>query len=361
MARKLRLQYPGAIYHVLSRGDRREDIFRDDGDRERFLTTLAEACTKTASQVHAFCLMRNHFHLVIETPQANLVAGMKWLLGTYTTRFNRRHALVGHLFSGRYKSLLVGGAGGYLRTVCDYVHLNPARAGLLTPQQPLQSFPWSSLPLYLSTPPRRPAWLRVDRLLGECGIRQDTAAGRREFEGRLEGQREHENAGEFGEVRRGWCLGDDEFRNELLSQMSAKAGANHYGRELHEASEVKANRIVSEELQRIEWREADLQSRRKGAPEKIVIAQRLRRETTMTLQWVADRLRMGAKTHLSHLLYWQRRKPAELSVTPKTRASNPKKPSIRPVTTIVTSKPVTDELYLPRTDPFAVQFDTSFD
>jgi REP element-mobilizing transposase RayT len=118
MARKLRVQYPGAIYHVLNRGDRRETIFRADQDRVLFIDTLAETCQKTGWQVHALCLMSNHFHLVLETPNANLVAGMKWFLGTYTSRFNRRHKLFGHLFSGRYKSLVVDGSGtGYLRTV----------------------------------------------------------------------------------------------------------------------------------------------------------------------------------------------------------------------------------------------------
>ncbi len=112
MARKLRLEFPEAIYHVLNRGDRREAIFRNDQDRQQFLTTLGEACAKTGWQVQAYCLMDNHFHLVVRTPQANLVAGMKWFLGTYTTRFNRRHNLSGHLFSGRYKALLVGGVVG---------------------------------------------------------------------------------------------------------------------------------------------------------------------------------------------------------------------------------------------------------
>ena len=88
-------------------GDRREDIFRDDADRQRFLDTLSEACGKTGWQVLALCLMPNHFHLVVETPQPNLVAGMKWLLGTYTARFSRRHRLCGDLFSGRYQALVV--------------------------------------------------------------------------------------------------------------------------------------------------------------------------------------------------------------------------------------------------------------
>src|ERR1041385_2778911 len=150
MARKLRVQYPGAIYHVLNRGDRREPIFKDDADHRRFLDTLGETCVKTGWQVHAYCLMRNHFHLVVETPQPNLVAGMKWFLGTYTSRFNRRHKLCGHLFSGRYKSLIVDGSGnGYLKSVCDYVHLNPARARLVGREEALRSFAWSSWPTYL--------------------------------------------------------------------------------------------------------------------------------------------------------------------------------------------------------------------
>jgi putative transposase len=88
MARQLRIEYEGAIYHVLSRGDRREDIFWDDGDRASFLELLSQTCGKSAWQVHAYCLMSNHFHLVVETPRANLVSGMKWLLGNYTMRLN---------------------------------------------------------------------------------------------------------------------------------------------------------------------------------------------------------------------------------------------------------------------------------
>src|SRR5438445_4970993 len=178
MARKLRVEYPGAIYHIMNRGDRREPIFKDDADRQRFVETLADACAKTGWEVHAYVLMPNHFHLVVETPQPNLVAGMKWFLGTYTARFNRRHKLFGHLFSGRYKSLVVDGSGtGYLKTVCDYVHLNPVRAKLLTPEEPLCAFSWSSFPEYLEAPSRRAPSLRLDRLFREMSIPQDTPAG----------------------------------------------------------------------------------------------------------------------------------------------------------------------------------------
>ena len=307
MARRLRVEFPGAIYHLINRGDRREDIFRDEADRERFLETLGEACLKTHWQVHAYCLMRNHFHLVVETPQPNLVAGMKWFLGTYTSRFNRRHKLFGHLFSGRYKSLPVGGQGGYLRTVCEYVHLNPVRARLLRPEASLRSYRWSSYPQYLQAPSRRPGWLRVDRLLGELGIARDSAAGRRQLERRIEERRIQEQNPEFKAVRRGWCFGDEQFRKELLERMSGKVGMCHYGPEVKESAEQQAERALAEELVGHRWTPDHLRAERKGHPIKIAIARRLRAGTTMTLQWIAQRLQMGTKTHLAHLLYWDRK------------------------------------------------------
>ena len=143
MARKLRVQYPGAIYHLMNRGDRLEAIFIDDVDRHLFLETLGEACEKTDWQVHARCLMSNHFHFVTETPRGNLVAGMEWFFGVYTNRFNHRHKEFGDLFSGRCKALHVEGSGsGYLKAVGDYVHLNPVRAELLGPEEPLQTYRW---------------------------------------------------------------------------------------------------------------------------------------------------------------------------------------------------------------------------
>jgi putative transposase len=310
MARKLRVQYPGAIYHVMNRGDRREPIFKDDADRKLFLQTLGEACQKTGWLIHAWCLMPNHFHLVIETPQPNLVAGMKWLLGTYTGRFNRRHKLFGHLFSGRYKALFVDGSGnGYLKTVCDYVHLNPARAKLLLrPEQKLSSFPWSSLRFYLQPPRKRPVWLRVGRLLGEHGIPRDSKEGRREFGRRMELRRQAEDVpGQFKAVRRGWCLGDKAFRKELLAQMKEQMGEHHYGEERTETELEQAEGMVRERLKQLGWKEADLEIRRKGDREKLKLALRLRVETTVTVKWIAERLRMGTWTHVNHLLYWHRR------------------------------------------------------
>jgi len=214
MARKLRIEYPGAIYHIMSRGDHGEDIFRCDPDRESFLQTLGQACEKTDWQVHAWCLMRNHFHLVVETPKPNL---------------------------------------------------------------------------------------------GEHGIQQDSPAGRAEFEKAMEARRLAEEGADPEAELPGWCIGSQAFRQELLEQMRHRAGPEHYGPEVRESAEEKANRIVAEELRSLGWREADLAERPKGHPEKVRIAARLRADTTMTLAWVAGRLRMGTRTHLAHLLYWRAR------------------------------------------------------
>jgi REP element-mobilizing transposase RayT len=303
MARKLRLEYPGAVYHVLNRGDRREAIFKDDRDRERFLETVAEACRKTGWQIHAYCLMHNHFHLVVETPQPNLVVGMKWLLGTYTSRHNRRHKEFGHLFSGRYKALVVDGSGnGYLKTVCDYVHLNPTRAQLLAPEQPLSDFAWSSYPLYLAPAARRPDWLRVDRLLGEWGIPKDSVAGRRVFGARMEQRRQENLAVEFKRVERGWYLGDEQFRQELLAQVNTAPGTSHFGEAVQEAATAKAERLVVAGLKRMGWDEAKLEQRRKGDRGKVALARELRAGTTMPLTWIAGRLNMGSRGYLAWLL-----------------------------------------------------------
>lgn len=308
LARKLRVEYPGAVYHVMNRGDRREPIFRDDADRQEFLRTLGEACGKTGWRIQALCLMSNHFHLVVETPRANLVAGMKWFLGTYTGRFNRRHKLFGHLFSGRYKALVVDGSGrGYLKTVCDYVHLNPVRARLLGPEAPLRQYRWSSWPEYLKTPRRRWPWLSVGRVLGEYQIPKDSAAGRRQLELALEERRAGEAGADYKPVRRGWCLGDKGFRKELLARMKERMGVEHYGSERQESVEAHAEGIVTEELKRRRWDEKELGRRVKGDGQKVAIAMRLRAETAVTVKWIAERLGMGAPGYVNHLLYRRRK------------------------------------------------------
>ena len=278
----------------MNRGDRREPIFNDDQDRERFLETLGEVCAKTDWRIHAWCLMHNHFHLVVETPCANLVDGMKWFLGTYTSRFNRRHQHFGHLFSGRYKALLVDGSGnGYFKSVCDYVHLNPARAGLLSAEAKLSDFQWSSYPEYLKPPRLRTPWLEVTKLLGEWRIPRDSAAGRAHFELMMETRRAAEDVEAVKRIERGWCYGSEAFRRELLEQMETRFGLHHAGEERKESAQAKAERLLKAELARRGVRAEDLKGRRKSDKQKIRIARRLRRETMMSWQWIAERLSMG--------------------------------------------------------------------
>ena len=137
MPRQVRIEYEGATYHVMCRGDRRESIFADDADREMFLATLADAAGRCGWLLHGYVLMGNHYHALLETPEANLVRGMTWLQTTYTTRYNARHRTGGHLFGGRYKAILVDpGEGRYFATLLDYLHLNPVRAGLARPEGP---------------------------------------------------------------------------------------------------------------------------------------------------------------------------------------------------------------------------------
>jgi REP element-mobilizing transposase RayT len=306
----------------MSRGDRYEDIFPNDVDRHDFLKTLAEACQKTGWQVHAYCLMRNHFHLVIETPNANLVEGMRWLLSSFSIRLNHRHKLFGHVFSGRYKALLVDGSGtGYLKSACDYVHLNPVRASLLLPQERLLAYPWSSLGWYLASPAHRPQWLRVDRLLGEHGIAGDSPACRQEFEQRMEARRlEEADPEDLKAFRRGWCLGSKEFKDQILEMMEGQLGENHSGELRRETAEAKSERIIKEELLRLKWREEELSSHRKNNGNKLAIAARLRKETTMTLKAIAARVHLGtSKSANTRLHTWMRKN--SLETKPKTAAT----------------------------------------
>ncbi|MGN8160073.1 REP-associated tyrosine transposase [Salinisphaera sp. SWV1] len=160
MARPLRLEFAGALYHVTSRGDRREAIYEDDEDRVAFLNVLASVARRFNWLVHAYCLMSNHYHLLIETPDGNLAQGMRQLNGVYTQYSNRRHRRVGHLFQGRYKAILVQ-KEPYLLEVARYIVLNPVRAGMV---RSAGDWPWSS---YRATAGREaiPEWLTTEWVL----------------------------------------------------------------------------------------------------------------------------------------------------------------------------------------------------
>ena len=131
MSRTLRIEYPGAVYHVQSEGNRGDAIYLDDEDRETFLRTFQEAARRSGWTVYAYALMANHYHILFQTARANLVDGMKWLQTAYTQRFNARHRMRGHLFAGRYHAMVVEAENAhYFSTIIDYIHLNPARSGL---------------------------------------------------------------------------------------------------------------------------------------------------------------------------------------------------------------------------------------
>ena len=164
MARPLRLEFPGALYHVTSRGDRREDIYLNDADRQRWLDLLGEVCVRHNWLCHAYCLMDNHFHIVIETVDGNLSAGMRQLNGVYTQWHNRTHGRVGHVFQGRFKAIIVQ-REAYLLELARYVVLNPVRAGIC--QMPEQ-WRWSSY-LAMVGQAHRPNWLHTEWLLGQFG------------------------------------------------------------------------------------------------------------------------------------------------------------------------------------------------
>ena len=161
MSRPLRIEFPGAVYHVTSRGDRREPIFVDNEDREALLAVVAQGMERFDAQVLAYCLMGNHYHLVLHTRQANLSRLMRHINGVYTQVFNRRHGKVGHVFQGRFKAILVD-RDAYLLALCRYVELNPVAARLVAVPG---AWAWSSYAAHVGAAPT-PAWLDSDGLHG---------------------------------------------------------------------------------------------------------------------------------------------------------------------------------------------------
>ena len=160
MSRALRIEYAGALYHVTSRDNARASIYLDELDFSLFIEVLASVCERFNWVIHSYCLMTNHYHLLIETPDANLSKGMRQLNGVYTQKFNRKHRRVGHLFQGRYKSILVD-KESYLLEVGRYILLNPVRAKMVdTPEE----YEWSSL-CYLTAQQQVPNWLAIDQTL----------------------------------------------------------------------------------------------------------------------------------------------------------------------------------------------------
>jgi putative transposase len=322
MPRSLRFQYPGAFYHVLARGNRREAIFRDDIDRRFFLKGLGEACASTGWRVHAWALLDNHYHLLLQTPEPNLVAGMQWLQNAYTRRFNTRHRLWGRLFGDRYKAVPVEGSGYYYETLLDYIHLNPVRAGLVAPrrEESLLDYSWSSIAQGYGLPPRqRPKWLAAEDGLAAFGC-ADTAAGRRKYVERLDRRAREEELEQCGvppleaerdaresHVRRGWYWGSQSFAESLLKQLSRaklKKGSRTYRSELsaRRHDQAEAERLLQEGLQKHHLTPAELPSLPGNDPRKVAIAQHLRGNTVVSNAWLAEHLAMRSPANVSQIL-----------------------------------------------------------
>ncbi len=320
MARALRIEYAGAVYHAMARGNQGRAIFRDDQDRGCFLETLGEACEKTGWRIHAYVLMGNHYHLLIETPEPNLVAGMKWLQGTYTQRYNSRHQVFGHLFQGRYKAMIVDGQEeSYFPVVSTYIHLNPARVKLIrVGQERLKRYRWSSYPWYLNRAGKRPVWLRTERVMGSLRLGPRDQKG---YEAYLEGRvlelaspaGRKELDGEWKALRRGWYVGGESFLSKLEGYldrvMEGRRRESHSGEAKAAHDEAAGERDLKHGLGVLGLSDAGMKALPKGAGEKMVLAWWLRRRTTVSLRWLSERLAMGHVSRVSQAISVVKRRP----------------------------------------------------
>ena len=304
MARKLRVEFEGACYHVINRGNYRKDLFAAKGAAESFQKCLFEAVRSFGWRIHAFAIMRNHFHLALETPEPNLSAGMRWLQGTWAVRFNRFRGEAGRPFQGRYKALHVE-PGHALAQVAHYIHLNPVRAKVVTAER-LEEFRWSSLSLFPLK--QRPPELEPATILAESGGLADTRAGWRrylDYLGVLAEEQSRLRDEKFGRMSRGWVIGSAGFRKEMRKEL-AESGATRGRFELLGA-DAEAHRAMQQEV----WEEklgaaakalgcplAKLTGR-KSDPRKVRIAALMRVATSASNGWLAERLQMGEPASVS--------------------------------------------------------------
>ncbi len=226
MTRPIRVEFPGAVYHVMARGNERREIYRDDQDRRRFLETLGEAVEQFGLRLHAYCLMPNHYHLLMGTPRANLSRTLGWLQTTYTARFNARHRRRGHLFQGRFKAQLVD-ADEYGRWLVEYLHLNPVRPRqrnhpLATERiEQLRRYPWSSHADYAGLRHPPPSWLCLDWRRYWGRTRREATAEYRKAIHRAFG---HAVNNPWERLQRGLVLGSEELYNQACHLLETKGG-----------------------------------------------------------------------------------------------------------------------------------------
>ena len=301
MPRKQRIEYPGAVYHILSRGNYRKELFLKEGTGEAFERSLFEVVERCGWKLHAYVIMSNHFHLALETPEPNLVAGMKWLQSTFATRFNRMRRECGHVFQGRYKSILIGSDRSLLGLV-DYIHLNPVRAGLC-PLSALKEYSLSSYPKYFQRQVRE--GLCRGNFLSLLD-QPDNLAGMRRYSEHL-GLQVEADPGRREELSRrycrGWFIGDRQERKALEKDLREKHPDVVWdGSDLRALNEAAWESLTEEALSAAGKTEKDVEQDRKGAPWKARIALRLRTCTTAGNPWIARRLKMGHPSRVTNLI-----------------------------------------------------------
>ena len=310
MARALRVEYPGARYHVMCRGNQSRDIFESQEDADLFVRCLGEMCVRNQVVVHAWCLMSNHYHLLLETPNGNLVDAMKWLQGTFTQRYNARHKLWGHLFQGRYKAKVVDDEdASYFRVVSEYVHLNPADAGVVKPGH-LDEYQWSSYPLYLKPPSKRPDWLDVVKVLNACGIPNDSLKSRRAYESYMNLRHESlaldklsaEEKADWKHMERGWVHGNKVFRDRMRDSLAEQGRSPEEREQKRDLSEAAATEVLNKCLIHFKLESSDLSRLAKSDPRKFLIAGLLRYHYPVRAQWVSEQLVMGHFTTVSRAM-----------------------------------------------------------
>jgi REP element-mobilizing transposase RayT len=298
MARKPRIQYPGALYHILSRGNYRKDLFTVASTGEQFEKAIFEACEFCGWKLHAYVIMSNHYHLALETPKGNLVEGMRWLQGTFGNRFNKFTGERGHVFQGRYKALLVE-PGRSLLGLVNYIHLNPVRAKLVDLAQ-LKDFSLSSYPKYFKRKVAPPL-VRKD-FLSECAF-PDSLAGIRRYAEQLELQEEadpRKKAALAKKYVKGWAIAGEGYRKKLHQDFKKMDAAKDWGgRELQELNEMSYEELVTRWLRKHRKTQKHIDQDKKSVDWKIALARELRKQTSATNPWIADRLNMGDPSNVS--------------------------------------------------------------
>lgn len=300
MARKPRIEYEGAVYHVISRGNYRADVFAQETTRAAFLKCLNDAAAKAGWVVHAWCVMSNHYHLCVETPNANLVAGMKWMQSTFATRFNRLRNERGHLFQGRYKALPVDPEA--VGAVCHYIHLNPVRAGVQG-LATLADWPWSSVRWLVHNKERR-GWFSPEACLVHAGGLTDSTADRKrylEYLGWLHEDEAGKKALRFDQMSKGWAVGESEFKKVLLKTHEQQQAALILGGDPKLAEEM-GEELMNACLRALRKTPLHVQAEPKGAPWKVAVAATLKTRTTVSNPWLSQRLNMGSPFRLSRLV-----------------------------------------------------------